>query len=184
MRVLGLDLSLTSTGYVLLGETGNVVWQGAVGSNKLRDVERLAMFDSWLRDYVHLKAGSVNGWPVDAVGIEGYSYASANGLAQQGELGGIVRLAFHQAQIPIHIIPPSTWKKVLCGKGNLQKDLVRIELFKRYNVEFASQDTLDAWAVAMCLRRQLLGLDRPEPKSRKRKVPVGLPLLESTGASA
>lgn len=36
MRVLGLDLSLVSSGYVLLGETGNVVWHGSVGSSKLR----------------------------------------------------------------------------------------------------------------------------------------------------
>jgi hypothetical protein len=66
---------------------------------------------------------------------------------------------------------------VLCGKGGLAKDLVRVELFKRYSVEFASQDTLEAWAVAMCLRRQLLGLDKPEPKVRKRK-PAG-ELLEA-----
>src|SRR5579859_2567437 len=170
MRILGLDLSLVSTGYVLLGETGNVVWHGSVGSSRLREVERLAYFDEWLREYVHLKPGSIYGWPVDAVGIEGYSYASVSHHHAIGELGGVIKLAIHQAGIPITVIPPSTWKKVLCGKGNLDKRNAAVEISKRYQVDFASEDTLDAWAVAMCLRRQLLGLDKPEPKPRRRRT--------------
>ena len=168
MRILGLDLSLVSTGYVVLGDTGNVVWSGSVGSSKLRDVERLQYFDDWLRNYVHLKHGEINGWPIAAVGIEGYSFGSVSHHHAIGELGGIIKLAIHQAGIPLRIIPPSTWKKALLGKGNLPKDMVRIEAYKRYGVDFGSQDTLDAWAVAMCCRRQLLGLDKPEPKSRRR----------------
>jgi len=161
MRILGLDLSLTATGYVLLDDDF-VAWYGSVGGGALRDVERLNFFDRWIRQELRDKR-------FDQVGIEGYSFASANGLPQQGELGGVIKLAIHQAGIPVTIIPPSTWKKLLLGKGNLPKDRVRIEAFKRYGVDFASQDALDAWAVAMCLRRQLLGLDKPEPKSRGRR---------------
>lgn len=177
MRILGLDLSLVSTGYVLLEDveppmdellTG-VLWHGAVGSKDLRDVERLQMFDTWIRKTIRENR-------FEHAAIEGYSFASANGLPFQGELGGVIKLALHQARIPTAVIPPSTWKKVLCGKGNLKKDQVRLELWKRYGIEFASQDTLDAWAVATCLRRQLLGLDKPEPKVRKRKA---VPLLEA-----
>ena len=190
MRILGLDLSLRSTGYVLLAED-LVVWHGSVGGDKLRDVERLQMFSAWIGKALYprklatdeerakgIVAYSDDQMRPDHVAVEGYSFGSHNtNLPAIGELGGVIKLAIHQAGIPLHVIPPSTWKKQLLGKGNLAKDLVRVECWKRYAVEFASQDTLDAWAVAMTLRRQLLGLDKPEPKSRRRSK--DLPLLDS-----
>ncbi len=163
MRILGLDLSLRSTGYVLLDEA-DVVWYGVVGSDTLRDVERLWMFDRWIREQLRDKR-------FQYAALEGYSYGSPQGKTHAfsiGELGGVIKLAIHQAAIPIHVIAPGTWKKVLCGNGSLDKKNSAVELYKRYGIEYRSQDTLDAWAVAMCLRRQLLGLDKPEPKSRKR----------------
>ena len=189
MRILGLDLSLTSTGYVLLDDQvlEDVVWHGCVGSKDLRDVERLQMFDTWIRDAMRPRV-------VDHVAIEGYSYGSPAGQTRAfglGELGGVIKLAVHEAGIPMHVIAANTWKKQLCGKGGLKKDQVRLELFKRFGVEFASQDTLDAWAVAACLRRQLLGLDKPEPKVRKRKttplldgISIGNPAMEAAHADA
>lgn len=182
MRILGLDLSLTSTGYCLL-DGDRVIWHGSLGSKDLREVERLALFDGWIREALYDHSPSRHGTTIDHIGIEGYSFGSPAGQTRAfglGELGGVIKLAIHQARIPMHIIPPGTWKKALCGNGSLKKDQVRLELFKRYGVEFTSQDTLDAWAVGTCLRRQLLGLDKPEPKVRKRK-PAG-ELLEATSA--
>lgn len=167
MRILGLDLSLRSTGYVLL-EDDQVAWHGCVGDDN-PGVARLAMFDAWIRRALY---GGAEGLIPDHVSLEGYSYGSPAGKTQAfslGELGGVIRLAIHQAGIPMHIIPPGTWKKELCGNGSLDKTKSALEIFKRYGVEFARQDTLDAWAVAMTLRRQLLGLDKPEPKRRSRK---------------
>lgn len=180
MRILGLDLSLVSTGYVLLDED-QVVWSGGVGGGNLREVERLAVFDNWIRETLAtIPSQSRRVPPIDHIAIEGYSFASISHHHAIGELGGVIKLAIHQARIPIHVIPPSTWKKVLAGKGNLKKDQVRLELALRYGIEFASQDTLDAWAVAMCCRRQLLGLDKPEPKIRRRRTSEGLLPLEAT----
>ncbi len=173
MRILGLDLSLTSTGYVLLDEDF-VVWHGAVGSKDLRDVERLRMFDTWIRRTLLENR-------LTHVAIEGYSYGSPFNATGLGELGGVVKVAIHQVGLPIHIIPPKTWRKVLCGNGNIKKHDVSKELLKRHGVDFVSLDTAEAWGVAMCLRRQLLHLDDGEPKARKR-TSAPLPLLElSTG---
>jgi len=173
VKILGLDLSLTSTGYVLLDED-HVVWHGVVGSHTLRETERLQMFNTWIRRTVIENR-------LDQVAIEGYSYGSPQGHTRAfsiGELGGVMKLAIHQARIPLHVIAPGTWKKILCGNGALSKKNAAVELYKRYGVEYASQDTLDAWAVAMCRRRQELGLDKPAPKVRKRKSPASMPLLE------
>jgi len=158
---------------VLLDED-HVVWHGVVGSHTLRETERLQMFNTWIRRTVIENR-------LDQVAIEGYSYGSPQGHTRAfsiGELGGVMKLAIHQARIPLHVIAPGTWKKILCGNGALSKKNAAVELYKRYGVEYASQDTLDAWAVAMCQRRQELGLDKPEPKVRKRKSPASMPLLE------
>jgi Holliday junction resolvasome RuvABC endonuclease subunit len=171
MRILGLDLSLRSTGYCLIDEDemacpDRPMWFGSVGSSTMHDVERLAMFDHWIHNGLNPRYHG----PIDHVAIEGYSFGSPFNATSLGELGGVIKLAVHQAGIPLHIIPPKTWRKVLCGNGNIKKHDVSKELHKRYGVEFASLDTLEAWAVATCLRRQLLGLDKPEPKVRKRKA--------------
>lgn len=165
MRILGLDLSLTSTGYCVL-EDDRVAWHGSV-SPQSRDIARLAEFDHWIRYDMDLRSGFHPS--VDQVAIEGYSFGSISHHHAIGELGGVIKLAIRDADVPLTVIPPATWKKQLLGKGNLQKDQVRLEAFKRYGVEFPSQDTLDAWAVAMCLRRQLLGLDKPQPKEPRRR---------------
>ena len=165
MRILGLDLSLTSTGYVLL-EGDLVVWHGVVGSSTLRDPERLQMFNTWIRRTIIENR-------LEQVAIEGYSYGSSQAHTRAfsiGELGGVIKLAIHQARLPLHVIAPGTWKKVLCGNGSLSKKNAAVELYKRYGIEYSSQDTLDAWAVAMCRRRQELGLDKPGPKVRKRPL--------------
>lgn len=174
MKILGLDLSLQSTGYVLLDDQvlEDVVWSGRVDGSAVRDVERLRLFDVWIRETLRTKKP-------DQVAIEGYSYGSPQAHTRAfgvGELGGVIKLAIYAAGLPMYIIAANTWKMQLCGKGGLAKDLCRLEIFKRYNVEFPSQDTLDAWAVAMTLRRQLLGLDKPEPKVKK---PKAAPLLEA-----
>jgi Holliday junction resolvasome RuvABC endonuclease subunit len=174
MKLLGLDLSLRSTGYVLLDDQvlEDVVWHGRVDGSELEGVERLRVFDIWIRQTLKKMKPA-------RVAIEGYSYGSPQAHTRAfgiGELGGVIKLAIHQAGIPMHVIAANTWKMQLCGKGGLAKDLCRLEIFKRYGVEFPSQDTLDAWAVAMTLRRQLLGLDKPAPKVKR---PKAAPLLEA-----
>lgn len=173
MRIFGLDLSLASTGYCLLDEE-YVVWHGTVSGGDLRETKRLEFFDGWIRAELRDKR-------FDAVGIEGYSYASRFTHAHAlGELGGVMRLAIHQARIPMHVVPPASWKKALCGKGNLDKRNCSVEIQKRYGVSFASEDTLDAWAVAMYVRRQLLGLNEPAKVSARKR----LPLIPATEARA
>lgn len=194
MRILGLDLSLRSTGYVLLDED-QVVWHGTVGSEHLREAERLNVFDQWIRQALDSGPPARIGKQaavgflgtssfdapvrVDHVAIEGYAYNMRQDETRAfaaGELGGIIKLAIHQSGIPLHIIASNTWKKVVCGNGRFDKRRASVEISKRYGVEFAKEDTLDAWAVAMCLRRQLLDLDKPASKAKK---PKAAPLFEA-----
>lgn len=162
MRVLGLDLSLTGTGIALVGDEPlpERPWRLA-SPGPMRGVERL----SWLGSEV---TGAVAMTRPDLVAIEGYSFgARGNALFQLGELGGVVRLLLHRQGVPFVEVAPGEWRKQLFGKGNLAKDQVRVEAFKRYGVEFDSLDVLEAWCVGTAALRRVQGLDKPEPKRRR-----------------
>jgi crossover junction endodeoxyribonuclease RuvC len=162
VRVLGLDLSLTATGIALVGDEPLPERSYRLASpGPMRGVERLA----WLGSEV---TGAVAMTRPDFVAIEGYSFgARGNAVFQLGELGGVVRFLLHQQGMPVVEVPPGEWRKQLFGKGNLAKDQVRVEAFKRYGVEFDSLDVLEAWCVGTAALRRAQGLDKPEPKRRR-----------------
>jgi crossover junction endodeoxyribonuclease RuvC len=163
--VLGLDLSLTSTGIALVGdgELPERPYRAAVAPKGVLGAARL----SWLGAEV---MGAVAMTRPDLVAIEGYSFgARGNALFQIGELGGVVRFLLYERRLRIVEVPPGEWRKQLFGRGNLPKDQVRVEAWKRYGVEFDSLDVLEAWCVATCVLRREQGIDKPDPK-RRRKV--------------
>jgi len=164
MRVLGLDLSLTATGIALAADEAlpdTRTWLARPGAR--RGMERLC----WLGDQV-LEAVVLTG--PDVIAIEGYSFgARGNAVFQLGELGGIVRYLLVTRGFSYVEVAPGEWRKQLFGKGNLPKDQVRVEAWKRYGVEHESLDVLEAWCVATAVLRRETGLDKPEPK-RRRKV--------------
>lgn len=165
-RILGIDPSLRSTGAVLI-VGGKVRW-GERWHTDTRGVERLSYFDSQLRHA--LQDG------VDEIAIENYSFGSVGrSLISLGELGGVFRLRAYRADVPVTEIPPARWRKELLGR-NVPKDHVRLEVWRRYGVEFSSLDVLEAWALAMCLHRRGQGITEVPHLARVRSgVVVGEP---------
>lgn len=81
-RILGLDLSLTATGWALVWD-GSPKW--GVIKSKHRSAKRLSEIRNEVRVIIYQEQPSL------AV-IEGYSYGSHQGMAGLAELGGVVRL--------------------------------------------------------------------------------------------
>lgn len=144
MNVVGLDLSLTATGVAT--EAGVEVL-----ATKLRGCERLA----WLRDAVlgfadpgssaHLQRRPDALFPVaDLVVVEGYAYGRANQAHQAGELGGVIRLALHEAAIPFVIVPPSSLKKLATGNGGAKKEAVLAAAIRRLGYQGDDHNESDA----------------------------------------
>ena len=110
-NVIGLDLSLTSTGWSCSGERGTI-------SPSTKGVERLVEVQEMLKELLiqHDMPGVV---------VEGYSFASRNSHAHSiGELGGVARVAIHQLGIPYVEVPPTMRAKFATGKGNASKNEV------------------------------------------------------------
>jgi Holliday junction resolvasome RuvABC endonuclease subunit len=132
---LGLDLSLTSTGYAY-GENTGVISFDKSGPERLwlikREIESLIIANS-----------------VQAVILEGYSFASRSGQAFSiGELGGVIRLLLWDIGIPYVTVPPTCRAKFATGKGNASKNEVISSVSARTGVVWqnpGADDKCDAW---------------------------------------
>jgi Holliday junction resolvasome RuvABC endonuclease subunit len=135
MKILALDLSLTSTGYCHDGQTG-VIALKTNGAERLsqikKEVESLAL------------KFSING-----VVMEGYSFASRHSQAHSiGELGGVIRLLLWESGIPYVLIPPTCRAKFATGKGNASKNEVVSAVSARTGIVWSNpgaDDKCDAW---------------------------------------
>lgn len=139
--VLGLDLSLTATGWAALGRDGSLCNSGILKSDK-RGTARL--------DDLSRQLGTVLDWcaPVLAV-IEGYAYGARGAAVWEiGEWGGVARLECYRRRVPLAIVAPAAAKKFATGRGAAQKDAIRLAAYKRWGVEFNTSDETDAYVLA------------------------------------
>lgn len=176
--VAGLDPSLTSFGVALVSVDG--VRSKAL-SPKQTGVARLAWFRDQLFDAITVLEDVDSGapfqqvWVPDLVVVEGYAYGKGAQAHQIGELGGVVRLALHDAGLPWVEVPPAKLKKFVTGKGNAKKDTVRLEAFKRFGFEARTVDEVEAVCLALM---GWVGAGFP-PKANLTKLPkANLSVLE------
>lgn len=149
MNVVGLDLSLTATGVAT--ERGTEALR-----TDLRGCERLA----WLRDAVMAHCTPVdNGlvfpdWEMEAtlVVLEDYAYSRSNQAHQIGESHGVIRLAFHEAGIPVALVAPTARAKYATGKGNAGKAEVLAAAIRRLGYDGHDDNEADAlWLRQMAI---------------------------------
>jgi len=141
VKVMGLDLSLTGTGVVVLNYDGTVAEHITV-SSKLRDMERLAYIRSMIGTIVSKHNPSLTC-------IEGYSMGSRAGqLASIGELGGVIKLLLFRNDFRFQLIPPSQLKKFVTGKGVGIKDEVMMHVYKRWEWTPVDNNQADAYGLS------------------------------------
>lgn len=148
---VGLDLSLTSTGYSC-GSDQRVISSKAKGPQRLFEVSQEI-------------ASLVIEVESPVVVLEGYSFASRNSQAHSiGELGGVVRLALWNLRIPYVEVPPTCRAKFATGKGNAGKGEVLSAVSARTGIVWSGKgadDMCDAWLLEEC-GRVVLGNPRFE----------------------
>jgi Holliday junction resolvasome RuvABC endonuclease subunit len=145
MKTMGLDLSLTSTGYCIDGEAGVI-------QSKLRGPERLLEISEILKDLIVRNL-------VTKVAIEGYSFSSRNSQAHSiGELGGVIRVEFFKIGLPVIEIPPTCRAKFATGRGNASKNEVISSVSAKTGIVWSNpgaDDKCDAWILEEMLLHKL-----------------------------
>jgi crossover junction endodeoxyribonuclease RuvC len=146
--VVGLDLSLTSTGFAVVTAIGRNA--ETIKRPQYKGVARLRS----IRDAI---TNRVDGVLPRLVVIEGYSFGSRASHAHSlGELGGVVRVALEELGVRWVDLPPSTLKKYATGRGNADKGLMLAEAVRRLGYAGSSNDEADALWLA-CAGHHLLG---------------------------
>lgn len=144
--VVGLDLSLTSTGVVVLhGEEivlQEVVRSSPVGPLPIDEAKRLNDITTRVLALV----------PDDAklVAIEGIAFmvSKTTSLVQLAAINYLIRIGLWKRGIPFVIVSPPTLKKFVTGKGVAQKDVMMLETYKRWGVSLTDNNICDAFGLA------------------------------------
>jgi Holliday junction resolvasome RuvABC endonuclease subunit len=133
-KVLGLDLSLTATGWCTAGEWA-LQW-GVHETKKLRGMERLATLQTAIQEQARL---------ADLVIIEGFAFgAKGKAVYEIAGLGYLVRYWLWKKQKPFVLVTPTQLKKFVTGKGNCDKQLVLREVYRRWGHVIDDDNAADA----------------------------------------
>ena len=145
--IIGLDLSLTSTGigvYSFLEDT--VSTETVKTTNKCSYMERYKSILDRLQGIDHFLL------PSSIYFIEGYSFGSfgkSSSMSNIIELSGIIKYDLTWKGREYIDVPPTILKKFITGKGNAKKEDIKLALYKKYQKEFKNSDEADAYALTM-----------------------------------
>lgn len=155
-KILGLDLSLTETGWC--EETNSSITKvGIVDTNKMRGLDRM---DYILNDmWEHITDPKLESNDQTLVILEGFSFGSkGSALFEIAGLGYLVRHQLWQEDIEFILVPPTALKKYCTGKGNTEKSMIIKEVYKKWKYDSNSDNEADAYVLAR-IGRALLGWD-------------------------
>ncbi|PRA13298.1 hypothetical protein CQ010_01240 [Arthrobacter sp. MYb211] len=156
--VLGLDLSLTSTGLSMAYLDGSPMKVGTVTSKGSKDAswaERSERMDKILTD---IAAWTDRNWEgnLKAVVMEGPSYGSTVG--HQHDRSGLWWMVYNRfsRQHTVFVVQPQTRAKYATGMGNAGKDTVLAATVKQFlSVDITNNDIADAVQLAAMGARKL-----------------------------
>jgi Holliday junction resolvasome RuvABC endonuclease subunit len=145
LRFMGIDLSLTSTGVCVGGDSVAIV-------SKQRGTARLIEISEKILELASSSRPT-------AILIEGYSFGSKFSRAHAiGELGGVVKSLLVKHGYPIIDIPPTCRAKFATGKGNAGKKEVLFAVFAISGINFtgpSADDVCDAWVLEQMVLARL-----------------------------
>lgn len=181
MRVAGVDLSLTSTGVALVdrGDAEARTDVHLVRPKQIRGLQRLR----WITEEIWQ---AVSGR--DLVVLEGPAYHMTAGQQGHHERAG---LWWHLAErldregLPLLVAPPQAVKTYATGRGNASKELIAVEVARRFrqvpSADLTRSDASDALILA-ALGAAHLGRPIVDVPAHHRKALTQLAPLERTAA--
>ena len=149
MLIIGLDPSLTCTGWGVVAKSGSRLSHVANGQIRtdaaLSLPERLVMIDRELTDVILLHR------PDTSAVEEVFVNKNPQSTLKLGHARGVVLLALARAGLPVHEYATRLVKKALVGTGAAEKAQVQAMLKVLLpGVQLAGADAADALAVAIC----------------------------------
>lgn len=151
MHIIGLDLSLVSTGIVVIDMNKRIIHQSVAGFSLTRDanvstkVSRLIAISRQILSVVKK-------FNVKQVGIENYAFQAKGAQNDLGELHGVVKSQLHLAGIEPMLIPPSLGRKKVFDKGRLKKKEIVQKINDLGYTEVIDHNVADALVIALAYK--------------------------------
>lgn len=150
---VGIDQSYSGFGLTILNVDNPDEYETIVFKAEGLHIDRLVWVQEKLTELLE-GIHYINKPKSIVVAMEGYAFGTT--MAHMlGELGGIVKLVCYNelngydGKYP-YIIPPTTLKKYITGKGNgVQKNQILLNVYKKWGVEFNDDNAADSYALAM-----------------------------------
>lgn len=148
--IIGVDLSLTGTGVVIVDPNGQVIgerlivskWTGAKRLVDVRSNIASAVTDALLQ--------------FDVLVVQEEYGASGNWQMKMGPLHGVVDEFWYEHNVPVLKVNPMHLKQFVFNKGTAQKEDIKLKAFQLWNYQNPSNDVVDAYCMAQ-IGRMLAG---------------------------
>jgi len=142
MKFIGMDFAFAKSGLAILDENANIISEGViVTSPKTPDEERLIQILDVLN--------KLDQEDIKMVYLEGLSYGSqGRSVSQIGAVHYLTRIFLYKNKINYKIISPSELKKFITGKGNAKKDLMLLNIYKKFGISYEDDNLADAYSLA------------------------------------
>lgn len=171
--IISVDASLTSTGLIIL-DNDKIIKQKLIKSKPIIDgkpideLRRILKIVDQIDDEIEKEY--IPRMPELAV-IEGMAFMARNtsSLIQLSALNYFIRAMLQKNNTPFIVVAPTTLKKFVTGKGNSPKDVLMLEVYKRYKVSLDKNDLADSYGLARC-GLAVLGLDKKLTQQQKEVV--------------
>ena len=148
---IGLDLSLTGTGIVVLDKDGNMVENLLISTFHKDPVDKKTIITTEQR-LIIIKDKVLeicNKYENIKIGMEGLSYGSrGESMLELAALHYFLKVNFLTSKFQYDTIQPSAVKKHITGVGNCKKELMLLKVYKKYGVEFDDNNLCDAFGLA------------------------------------
>lgn len=142
MKIMGVDPS-TRTGVVVLENSPEYVrYSSEIPCNaKHRGFPRSLLIMENFHDILTKENP-------DLVVFEAYGYGSQS-LALMVEIGTLLRLCCVQYETSYIEVAPTKLKKIITGKGNAGKELMMLDVYKRFSFDASTNNIADAFGLAI-----------------------------------
>jgi len=143
MFYIGIDLSLTDTGIVVLDDNAKIVDQYSISTLSKDQIEkRHVIIKTSIKNIIEK-------FQPNRINIEGLSFGSrGQSMLDLAGLHFVIRNFLYENNIFFEVIPPTTLKKFATGKGNVKKNLMLLYAYKTYGIEFQNDNICDAFFLA------------------------------------
>lgn len=172
---VGIDLSLTGTGiaileYVLRKSEWGPTHEPVLTLYKTKLIETtpdMMIEQRYIKIWNEIKFTEKISY-CGGLFLEGLSYGSmGQRLAQLAGLHYYIRTKLVEKEKNFEIIPPTTLKKFVAGKGNVNKNVMLKEAYKKWGVDFNNDNLCDAYCLARMSFEKYIG-ENDEKSSNER----------------